>query len=128
MARVTIEDCEEKVDNRFDLVLTAALRARQISGGAPILVERDNDKNTVVALREIAGDHVAVTNLNETLVRSYQRSVDVEMPEDAITVTIEDEVLSDSAEQILVDNGFIIEGETSTPSMFEDVAGEELVD
>ena len=128
MARVTIEDCEEKVDNRFDLVLVSALRARQISGGAPILVERDNDKNTVIALREIAGDHVAVTNLNEILVKSYQRSVDVEIPEDAITVDVQEETLSDSAEQILINNGFIVESEASAPSMFEDVAGEELVD
>ena len=128
MARVTIEDCEEKVDNRFDLVLVSALRARQISGGAPTLVERDNDKNTVVALREIAGDHVAVTNLNEELIKSYQRSVDVETPEDATTVDVEEEVLADSAEQILINSGFIVEDEASAPSMFEDVASKELID
>ena len=128
MARVTIEDCEKKVDNRFDLVMASALRARQITSGAPILVERENDKNTVIALREIAGDHIAVTNLNEALVKSYQRTVDVEMPEDAITESTKDERLPDSAEQILINNGFIVEDEESAPSMFEDVAGEELVD
>lgn len=73
MARVTVEDCIEKVDTRFDLILLAAHRARAILTGAPLLVERDNDKNAVVALREVAEDAVSVEVLTESLVNSLQR-------------------------------------------------------
>ena len=73
MARVTVEDCVEKVPNRFNLVLLAAHRARAVSAGAPLLVDRDNDKNPVVALREIADDVVDAEGLKETLIASLQR-------------------------------------------------------
>lgn len=73
MARVTVEDCVDKIPNRFDLVLLAAQRAREISGGAELTLERDRDKNPVVALREIAEQTVTPTNLKETLVTSMQR-------------------------------------------------------
>jgi DNA-directed RNA polymerase subunit omega len=73
MARVTVEDCVEKVPNRFNLVLLAAHRARGISAGAPLMVERDNDKNPVVALREIADDVVDSEQLRESLIGSLQR-------------------------------------------------------
>ena len=73
MARVTVEDCVDKVSNRFDLVLLAAQRAREISGGASLTVERDRDKNPVVALREIAEETVRPDLLKETLVTSLQR-------------------------------------------------------
>jgi DNA-directed RNA polymerase subunit omega len=73
MARVTVEDCVDKVPNRFDLVLLAAQRARQISSGAELTVDRDRDKNPVVALREIAERSVAPDSLKETLVSSLQR-------------------------------------------------------
>ena len=73
MARVTVEDCIEKVPNRFNLVLLAAHRARAISAGAPILVDRDNDKNPVVSLREIADDVVDAEELRETLIGTRQR-------------------------------------------------------
>jgi DNA-directed RNA polymerase subunit omega len=73
MARVTVEDCVEKVPNRFNLVLLAAHRARAVSAGAPLLVDRDNDKNPVVALREIADDVVDADELKETLIASLQR-------------------------------------------------------
>lgn len=73
MARVTVEDCVDKVPNRFDLVLFAAQRARQVSSGAELTVPRDNDKNTVVALREIAERTVQPDALQETLVASLQR-------------------------------------------------------
>ena len=73
MARVTVEDCVEKVPNRFALVLLSAHRARGISAGASLLVERDNDKNPVVALREIADDMVNPEELRETLITSLQR-------------------------------------------------------
>lgn len=73
MARVTVEDCVDKVPNRFDLVLLAAQRARQISGGAELTIDRDRDKNPVVALREIADETITPTELNESLVVSLQR-------------------------------------------------------
>ncbi|GGD02871.1 DNA-directed RNA polymerase subunit omega [Aquisalinus flavus] len=83
MARVTVEDCVEKVDNRFDLVLLAAHRARTISSGSPILVDRDNDKNPVVALREIADSNLKPDDVREDLVTSLQKQLDVDEPEDA---------------------------------------------
>jgi DNA-directed RNA polymerase subunit omega len=73
MARVTVEDCVDKIPNRFDLVLLAAQRARQISGGADLTIDRDRDKNPVVALREIAEQTVRPKNLEESLVSSLQR-------------------------------------------------------
>jgi DNA-directed RNA polymerase subunit omega len=81
MARVTVEDCIDKVENRFDLVLLAGHRARMISSGAPITVERDNDKNPVVALREIADLTVSPDDLREELVHSLQKYVEVDEPE-----------------------------------------------
>jgi len=81
MARVTVEDCIDKVENRFDLVLLASHRARMISSGAPITVERDNDKNPVVALREIAETTVSPEDLREELVHSLQKYVEVDEPE-----------------------------------------------
>ena len=73
MARVTVEDCVDKIPNRFDLVLLAAQRAREISGGAELTIDRDRDKNPVVALREIAEQTVRPNELKETLVSSLQR-------------------------------------------------------
>ena len=81
MARVTVEDCIDKVENRFDLVLLAAHRARQISQGAPISVDRDNDKNPVVALREIADQTLSPGDLEEDLIHSLQKHVEVDEPE-----------------------------------------------
>ena len=73
MARVTVEDCVDKVPNRFDLVLMAAQRAREISGGAELTIDRDRDKNPVVALREIADETVTPAHLKETVISSLQR-------------------------------------------------------
>jgi DNA-directed RNA polymerase subunit omega len=73
MARVTVEDCVDKIPNRFDLVLLSAQRARQISGGAELTIDRDRDKNPVVALREIAEEMVKPKHLEESLVSSLQR-------------------------------------------------------
>ncbi|MBA3895601.1 MAG: DNA-directed RNA polymerase subunit omega [Sphingomonadaceae bacterium] len=73
MARVTVEDCVDKVPNRFDLVLLAAQRARQVSGGAELTIERDRDKNPVVALREIAEETVLPEELRESVVTNLQR-------------------------------------------------------
>lgn len=83
MARVTVEDCIDKVDNRFDLVLLAAHRARSIAAGSPITLERDNDKNPVVALREIAEETVGVDLIEEDLITSLQKQLDVDEPDEA---------------------------------------------
>jgi len=81
MARVTVEDCIDKVPNRFELVLLASHRARTISAGAQIAVQRDNDKNPVVALREIADKKIASDDLRENFLHSMQKYVGVEEPE-----------------------------------------------
>ena len=81
MARVTVEDCIDKVENRFELVLIASHRARMIAAGAPIMVDRDNDKNPVVALREIAESSLAPDDLKEDFIQSLQKHVEVDEPE-----------------------------------------------
>jgi DNA-directed RNA polymerase subunit omega len=81
MARVTVEDCIDKVENRFELVLLASHRARMVSSGTPITVDRDNDKNPVVALREIAETTVSPEDLKEDLIHSLQKYVEVDEPE-----------------------------------------------
>ena len=81
MARVTVEDCIDKVDNRFELVLLAGHRARLISQGAAITIDRDNDKNPVVALREIAEETLSPADLKEDLIHSLQKHVEVDEPE-----------------------------------------------
>ncbi len=81
MARVTVEDCIDKVPNRFELVLLASHRARTISAGAQIAVQRDNDKNPVVALREIADKKIATDDLREDFIHSMQKYVEVDEPE-----------------------------------------------
>ena len=83
MARVTVEDCVDKVPNRFDLVLISAFRARQLSGGAEPLVDRDRDKNPVVALREIAAKEVKPDETKEEYIKSMQKHADVDEPEEA---------------------------------------------
>ena len=84
MARVTVEDCVDKVTNRFELVLFAAHRARGVSAGAELLVERDNDKNPVVALREIADEKLVPDEVREDLIGSLQKQVDVDEPEEDV--------------------------------------------
>jgi DNA-directed RNA polymerase subunit omega len=81
MARVTVEDCVDKVENRFELILVASHRARMISSGSKITIERDNDKNPVVALREIAETTVSPGDLKEDLIHSLQKYVEVDEPE-----------------------------------------------
>lgn len=82
MARVTVEDCVDKVPNRFELVLLASHRAREVSAGAPITVERDNDKNPVVSLREIADETQTADELRERLIESNQNQIEVDEPEE----------------------------------------------
>jgi DNA-directed RNA polymerase subunit omega len=81
MARVTVEDCIDKVDNRFELVLLSAHRARMIASGAPLTIDRDRDKNPVVALREIADETIQPEDLKEEFIHSLQKQVEVDEPE-----------------------------------------------
>jgi len=105
MARVTVEDCEDKVTNRFDLVLLAARRARQISAGAPITVERDNDKNPVVALREIADETIIADDLQEAVLYGLQKHVEVDEPEeDDISLLLAEQKLSENNQDMTADN------------------------
>jgi DNA-directed RNA polymerase subunit omega len=82
MARVTVEDCVDKVPNRFELVMLAAHRAREIAAGAPITIDRDNDKNPVVSLREIADETQGADDLRERLIESNQNQIEVDEPEE----------------------------------------------
>jgi len=84
MARVTVEDCVVKVPNRFELVLVAAQRAREITAGAQLTLDRDDDKNPVVALREIADDTVPLDRLQDSLIRGMQKHVEIDEPEETI--------------------------------------------
>jgi DNA-directed RNA polymerase subunit omega len=83
MARVTVEDCVVRVPNRFELVLVAAQRAREITAGAELTVDRDDDKNPVIALREIADDTVQIDRLQDSLIRGMQKHVESDEPEEA---------------------------------------------
>ena len=106
MARVTVEDCVTKIPNRFELVMVASQRARNISAGAALEVERDNDKNPVVALREIADNHVDQKELEEALIKGLQKFVEMDEPE-------EDEVDRIAIQQELT----VGEGEATTDAV-----------
>ncbi|ACM36028.1 MULTISPECIES: DNA-directed RNA polymerase subunit omega [Rhizobium/Agrobacterium group] len=99
MARVTVEDCIDKVDNRFELVLLASHRARQISQGAQITIDRDNDKNPVVALREIADETLSPDDLKEDLIHSLQKHVEVDEPEQDAASIAEGQLTSGSQDE-----------------------------
>jgi DNA-directed RNA polymerase subunit omega len=102
MARVTVEDCIDKVTNRFELVMVAAQRARKIGTGAQLLVERDNDKNPVVALREIADELIVPTDLVEELTRAHQRVIHMQDDEDEGDIELMDgEAEMDAAPALL---------------------------
>ena len=101
MARVTVEDCIEKVPNRYELLMVAAQRAKDIESGAPLQVNRDNDKNSVVALREIAEGRVSIEELQKSLVMNLQKYVEVEESEEE-----EIEILTDKKELSELDSQF----------------------
>ena len=119
MARVTVEDCVDKIPNRFELVLFSAHRARGMSAGSEILVERDNDKNPVVALREIADEKLEPDDLREQLVSSMQRQVDVDEPEDDMQVMAPQLAPAETVETD-VEAGEEALQEVSTPPMAEE--------
>lgn len=100
MARVTVEDCIEKVDNRFDLVIVAAHRTRQISAGAPVTVERDKDKNPVIALREIAEETIRVPDLIEGVMNTFRPHSETEPHEEELAELLEQELASSHLQAI----------------------------
>lgn len=109
MARVTVEDCVDKIPSRYELLMVAAQRARDISAGSPITLPRDNDKNPVVALREIAEETVSIEELQRSLVMGLQKHVEVEEPEEE-----ELEILAAEKELVELDeqfSGLLLEGE-----------------
>lgn len=106
MARVTVEDCVDKIENRFDLVLIASHRARTISSGSAITIDRDNDKNPVVALREIADQTLQPADLREELIHSLQKHVEVDEPEAETTPAITPAVVSASPSDDLGEGEF----------------------
>jgi DNA-directed RNA polymerase subunit omega len=114
MARVTVEDCIDKIENRFDLVLMASHRARMISSGAQITVARDNDKNPVVALREIADAHLTPGDLKEDLIHSLQKHVEVDEPEA-------------EAAPPMVNNAFAGQAEAAGDAQFDRMTEEDLL-
>ncbi|MBP3687748.1 MAG: DNA-directed RNA polymerase subunit omega [Alphaproteobacteria bacterium] len=125
MARVTVEDCVEKIPNRYELLLVAAQRAKDIAAGSPIKVERDNDKNSVVALREIAEDLADIEELQKSLVMGLQKYVEVEEPEEE-----ELEILAAEKELSGLDSQFdgetILDAALAESMQIEDSNGETL--
>jgi len=119
MARVTVEDCVQRVPNRFDLVLLGARRARDISAGAPLNVERDNDKNPVVALREIAEAAIGIDTLGEEIIRALQKHVEVDEPEAELME------LSASAEDLSHLAGEAAKAKVSSEEADEEIEAEE---
>jgi DNA-directed RNA polymerase subunit omega len=117
MARVTVEDCVVKVPNRFELVLLAAHRAREITSGAPLSIDRDDDKNPVVALREIADETVGLIHLREAVVRGMQKHVELDEAEEIQELEVDANVLG------FAGAGGLGEGEIDTVGRgFEDAA------
>jgi DNA-directed RNA polymerase subunit omega len=142
MARVTVEDCVLKVPNRFELVLLAAQRAREITSGAPLSLDRDDDKNPVVALREIADETVPLDHLKDSLVRGMQKHVEMDEPEETpeLETTLfgvadptgavigEDEVDEEAIDGELEEDLLTVEDEeelTAEPAGDNDIADEE---
>jgi DNA-directed RNA polymerase subunit omega len=132
MARVTVEDCVLQIPNRFELVMLAAQRARDISAGASLSLERDNDKNPVVALREIADQTIELDGLKNALVKGLQKHVEIDEPEEEVADFIEGEaaltadiVRADAAEALSEDEDEAGEEEIAEPNI-EDEAEPKL--
>ena len=118
MARVTVEDCIDKVPNRYELLMIAAQRAKDISAGSPLMVDRDNDKNSVVALREIAEEKVSIEELQRSLVMGLQKYVEVEEPEEEeLEIMAAERELSDLDEQF---SGLLPQGELEEAMQIHD--------
>jgi len=145
MARVTVEDCVLKIPNRFELVLIASQRAREVTSGAPITIERDNDKNPVVALREIADETINLEQVKNSLIKGMQKHVEIDEPEEEKDLDLDtrtwpvdiapeegekaDEEIADEDEELdedglyVAEEGTVPEGEVPEPG--EDALGED---
>lgn len=119
MARVTVEDCVEKVPNRYELLMVAAQRAKDIEAGAPLQVDRDNDKNSVVALREIAEGKVSIEDLQKSLVMNLQKYVEVEEPEEEeLEIMAAEKELSDLDNQF--DSSMLLDSDVADSMQIHD--------
>ena len=133
MARVTVEDCIDKIPNRYELLMVATQRAKDISAGSPITVSRDNDKNPVIALREIAEEKVNIEDLQKSLVMGLQKYVEVEEPEEEeMEILAAEKELSELDEQF---SGLLLDNEMSDAMQVHgvdddklDLDGDEAVD
>tara|TARA_B110000208_G_scaffold154542_1_gene187185 strand:+ start:610 stop:999 length:390 start_codon:yes stop_codon:yes gene_type:complete len=122
MARVTVEDCVTKVPNRFELVMIASQRARDVSAGSSITIERDNDKNPVVALREIADGTIDLAELKESVIKGLQNYVEMDEPEDdeMDLLAIQQDHNEDGEPVMVIETASELEG-TLAPDAFGDV-------
>jgi DNA-directed RNA polymerase subunit omega len=121
MARITVEDCVTRIPNRFELVMLAAQRARDVSAGAPLTVERDNDKNPVVALREIADGTVDLDHLRYELIHGLRRHVEIEDQPDDLMMAYQDHPLMEPEPPLaLEDDEFEDPGSAPQPAVDED--------
>ena len=133
MARVTVEDCIDKIPNRYELLMVATQRAKDISAGSPITVSRDNDKNPVIALHEIAEEKVNIEDLQKSLVMGLQKYVEVEEPEEEeMEILAAEKELSELDEQF---SGLLLDNEMSDAMQVHgvdddnlDLDGDEAVD
>ncbi len=143
MARVTVEDCILKIPNRFELVLLAAQRARDVASGAPITLERDNDKNPVVALREIADETIGLEQVKNSLIKGMQKHVEIDEPEEDKDLDVEtqtwpvdqppaegEEIVEEAAEdeEVSEDELFVAEDGAAPPEDVPDEAVESEVE
>jgi len=124
MARVTVEDCVLKIPNRFELVLSASQRAREIGSGEALTIDRDNDKNSVVSLREIADEMVSLPELKESLIRGHQKIIAVDDDSDDVIDVMEGEQEWAAVAQDASDAEHVLEGEGIHEETSEDVASE----
>lgn len=124
MARVTVEDCVDKIPNRYELLMVAAQRAKDIGSGSSLTVSRDNDKNTVVALREIADETICIEELQKSLVIGLQKYVEVEEPEEEeLEILAAEKELSDLDDEF---SGVLLESELVDDMQFQDSNGMDL--
>lgn len=126
MARVTVEDCIDKIPNRYELLMVAAQRAKDISSGSPLTIDRDNDKNSVVALREIAEETVSIEELQRSLVMGLQKYVEVEEPEEEeLEIMAAERELADLDEQF---SGLLPQMEIEDSMQIHGVDDDEVMD
>jgi DNA-directed RNA polymerase subunit omega len=132
MARVTVEDCVLQIPNRFELVMLAAQRSRDLSGGAPLSVERDNDKNPVVALREIADTTLDLEVLKNALIKGLQKVAEADEPEEEIVdfLATEQDLVRDqaAAEDVREDALSMAEDDDEEEELIEEPADQDLIE